>query len=74
MAKSKLIIWTIAIIFIVLLVLTLIGVMLNILIPDQSLCTQEVMECSDGSFVSRNGMNDCQFDSCPESGGSGLFE
>lgn len=28
-------------------------------------CTQEVMQCSDGSFVSRNSSRNCEFNPCP---------
>lgn len=38
------------------------------------LCTQDVFECPEGSFVSRNPDNGCQFYDCPASGGaSGTF-
>jgi hypothetical protein len=32
--------------------------------PDQKVCTQEVKECPDGSFVGRTGPN-CEFTPCP---------
>jgi hypothetical protein len=28
-------------------------------------CTADVFECPDGSFVSRDAANDCQFKACP---------
>jgi hypothetical protein len=35
--------------------------------PDEQLaCTEEAMECPDGSFVGRNPSNNCAFDACPE--------
>jgi hypothetical protein len=35
--------------------------------PDEQLaCTEEAMECPDGSFVGRNPANNCAFDACPE--------
>lgn len=29
-------------------------------------CTEEAMECPDGSYVARNPALDCEFDACPE--------
>ena len=29
------------------------------------ICTQDVMECEDGSFVSRDPLNNCKFEECP---------
>jgi len=29
-------------------------------------CTQEAKLCNDGSYVSRNSGNNCQFDPCPD--------
>jgi len=36
--------------------------------PDEEIviCAMDVKECSDGSFVSRDPKNDCQFFDCPE--------
>eukprot|EP01083_Nonionella_stella_P234396 825142_1 len=31
-----------------------------------SICTMDVKECVDGSFVSRDGDNNCEFQPCPE--------
>ena len=33
---------------------------------DQIVCTQDVKECSDGSFVGRNPDNNCEFYECPK--------
>lgn len=33
--------------------------------PDMVMCTMDVNECSDGSYVSRNPLNGCAFDECP---------
>jgi len=35
--------------------------------PDVQVCTQDVQQCSDGSFVSRDPANDCKFPECPTS-------
>ncbi|MEK6889375.1 MAG: hypothetical protein AABW80_04695 [Nanoarchaeota archaeon] len=32
---------------------------------EQVFCTQDIRECSDGSFVSRDSNNNCEFKSCP---------
>lgn len=36
-------------------------------------CTQDVLECDDGSFVSRNPNNNCEFNECANGGASGTF-
>jgi len=33
---------------------------------DKVFCAQDVKQCSDGTYVSRNPNNDCEFDECPE--------
>lgn len=33
--------------------------------PENMMCTADVKQCSDGSFVSRNGKNGCAFKACP---------
>jgi len=35
--------------------------------PERVFCAQDVQKCPDGTFVSRNPKNDCEFDECPES-------
>ena len=32
---------------------------------DSKVCAQDAKQCSDGTYVSRNSANDCEFDSCP---------
>ncbi len=34
--------------------------------PEEVVCATDVKECWDGSYVSRNPDNNCEFDSCPE--------
>lgn len=34
--------------------------------PLAIVCTDDVLQCPDGSFVSRDPLNDCQFLPCPE--------
>ena len=33
---------------------------------DNLFCTEEAKLCEDGSYVSRNSSNDCEFDACPD--------
>jgi len=33
---------------------------------EQIVCTADVSECPDGSFVGRNSLNNCEFKECPE--------
>lgn len=35
---------------------------------NQLVCTQEALLCPDGSYVGRNGNNQCKFNSCPNTG------
>jgi hypothetical protein len=38
----------------------------NICIESQKMCTADAKLCSDGSYVSRDGNNNCEFKPCPE--------
>lgn len=38
----------------------------GITIPDDLICTTDVQACPDGSYVSRDPQNGCQFPACPE--------
>merc|ERR1712048_66810 len=35
--------------------------------PESLFCTEDVKECDDGSFVSRNPLNNCEFNECRSS-------
>ena len=40
--------------------------MKNLTMMVEFFCTQEAKLCNDGSYVSRNSGNNCQFDPCPD--------
>jgi hypothetical protein len=49
----------------VILAISLIGLVTFVIAQNNLVCTQEAKLCSDGSYVSRNSNNGCQFDACP---------
>jgi len=70
----------IALIFLIVILITT-GVVAKLIYDNQQTsCTQEVQVCGDGSTVSRNQSNNCEFDICPyqDTGGSdyllGLYD
>lgn len=73
MVKSKTLIWTLIIFLLIILSIVIATIFIS---NNEVVCTQEVIECSDGTFVSRNQKNSCEFDLCPTfttDSGSGLL-